>query len=714
MEFLLINHPLDCPVCDKGGECPLQNQAMSNGRASPASRTSSAPSPSRSTSPRRCCSTASAACCAPRCTRFSEQIAGDPFIALHRARRAAAGRHLRGAAVRVLLLRQHHADLPGRRADQRGVPLPLPPVRPGLDARASCEHCACGCAHPHRPPPRQGDAPAGRQRPGGQRGVELRQGPLRVPLRHAPTTGSTLPLVRDDDGELRPASWPEAFDVAARGPARPPARVGVLTGGRVTAEDAYAYGKFARVALGTNDIDFRARPHSAEEADVPRRARRRPPARRRHLRRPRGAPAVLLVGLEPEDEAAIVFLRLRKAVRKHGTRGACSVAPFATPRPAPSWRGTLHPDRARRRGRGARRARRRPTPAPTPLRRSHDGAVDPGRRAARRRRPARCPPRSRLAARTGARLAWVPRRAGERGARRGRRLPTLLPGGRPVADAAARVDVAAAWGVEHLPGRAGPRHRRDPRRGSPPASSARLVVGGVDPDDLADPAARPRGARRGRLRGQPRAARDRRSPRGADVVLPVAPVDREGRHVRRPGRAASAPFEAALDTAALSDTGCSTCSPTSWARSSASARSPRCAPRCEALGPWDGARAAAPAVEPGDVAERRARARSCSPPGSSCSTAGRCRTASRTSPAPPARRSPGCRPPTAAGARRRRRRPLTVSTDARLGHRCRSCVDRHGRRRGLAADQLAPARAVRAALGVDAGAVVALTVTGAA
>lgn len=33
MELLLINHPLDCPVCDKGGECPLQNQAMSTGRA---------------------------------------------------------------------------------------------------------------------------------------------------------------------------------------------------------------------------------------------------------------------------------------------------------------------------------------------------------------------------------------------------------------------------------------------------------------------------------------------------------------------------------------------------------------------------------------------------------------------------------------------------------------------------------------------------------
>ena len=34
MELLLINHPLDCPVCDKGGECPLQNQALANGQAS--------------------------------------------------------------------------------------------------------------------------------------------------------------------------------------------------------------------------------------------------------------------------------------------------------------------------------------------------------------------------------------------------------------------------------------------------------------------------------------------------------------------------------------------------------------------------------------------------------------------------------------------------------------------------------------------------------
>src|SRR5262245_65562811 len=56
-----------------------------------------------------------------------------------------------------------------------------------------------------------------------------------------------------------------------------------------------------------------------------------------------------------------------------------------------------------------------------------------------------------LAARTGARLAWVPRRAGDRGAIETGCLPHLLPGGRPVADAQARVDVASAWGVETLP-----------------------------------------------------------------------------------------------------------------------------------------------------------------------------------------------------------------------------------------------------------------------
>src|SRR5689334_10333959 len=82
MEFLLINHPLDCPVCDKGGECPLQNQAMSNGRGESrfVEQKRVYPKPINISSQvlldrERC------VLCA-RCTRFSAQIAGDPFIEL--------------------------------------------------------------------------------------------------------------------------------------------------------------------------------------------------------------------------------------------------------------------------------------------------------------------------------------------------------------------------------------------------------------------------------------------------------------------------------------------------------------------------------------------------------------------------------------------------------------------------------------------------------
>ncbi len=82
LELLLVNHPLDCPVCDKGGECPLQNQAMSNGhtesRFEGTKRTYPKPLPISSQvllDRERC------VLCA-RCTRFSQQVAGDPFIEL--------------------------------------------------------------------------------------------------------------------------------------------------------------------------------------------------------------------------------------------------------------------------------------------------------------------------------------------------------------------------------------------------------------------------------------------------------------------------------------------------------------------------------------------------------------------------------------------------------------------------------------------------------
>jgi NADH-quinone oxidoreductase subunit G len=82
MELLLINHPLDCPICDKGGECPLQNQALAHGRAESrfvdTKRTFPKPLPISTQvllDRERCV-------LCQRCTRFSSEIAGDPFIEL--------------------------------------------------------------------------------------------------------------------------------------------------------------------------------------------------------------------------------------------------------------------------------------------------------------------------------------------------------------------------------------------------------------------------------------------------------------------------------------------------------------------------------------------------------------------------------------------------------------------------------------------------------
>ena len=123
----------------------------------------------------------------------------------------------------------------------------------------------------------------------------------------------TTPLIRNADGELIPASWPMALDLVARSFAQARGDAGVLVGGRSTLEDAYAYGKFARVALATNNIDFRIRAHSAEEAGfLSAHVAGRTLEESVTYQDLESAPAALLVALEPEEESPIIFLRLRK------------------------------------------------------------------------------------------------------------------------------------------------------------------------------------------------------------------------------------------------------------------------------------------------------------------------------------------------------------------------------------------------------------------
>ena len=132
----------------------------------------------------------------------------------------------------------------------------------------------------------------------------------------------------------------------------------MLPGGRLTEEDAYAYAKFARVALGTNDIDFRARPGIAEELDFL--AAHVAGMTPEHVSYAslEAAPAVLLVGFEPEEESPIVFLRLRKATRAART-ARCGRSRRSPPTGCDKLGGTLLPALPGARGG---RARLRSTP----------------------------------------------------------------------------------------------------------------------------------------------------------------------------------------------------------------------------------------------------------------------------------------------------------------------------------------------------------------
>ncbi|MGX1542277.1 NADH-quinone oxidoreductase subunit G [Streptomyces adustus] len=546
MELLLINHPLDCPVCDKGGECPLQNQAMSHGnsesRFEGRKRTYEKPVPISTQvllDRERC------VLCA-RCTRFSNQIAGDPMIELlERGALQQVGTgegdpfesYFSGNTIQICPV----GALTSAAYRFRSRPFDL------VSSHSVCEHCSGGCAT--RTDHRRGKVMRRLAAPDPEVNEEWMCDKGRFAFRYAQTRDRIeTPLVRNAAGVLEPASWPEALEAAAQGLTAARSRAGVLAGGRLTVEDAYAYSKFARVALDTNDIDFRARVHSGEEADF---LAARVAGRGRDLDGTgvtytslEKAPAVLLVGFESEEEAPGVFLRLRKAWRTHGQK-VYALATYAT-RGLEKAGGTLLPAApgtetewldALASGVGLEEGG---TVAAEALR-TEGAVIVVGERLASVAGGLTAAVRA--AGVTGARLVWIPRRAGERGAVEAGALPTLLPGGRPATDPRAREEVAAAWGVAELP------HRFGRDTGQIVEAAARgelqaLVVAGVEVADLPDPArAREALAAVGFLVSLE--LRPSEVTAHADVVLPVAAVaEKAGSFLNWEGRVRS--FEAAL------------------------------------------------------------------------------------------------------------------------------------------------------------------------
>jgi len=202
-----------------------------------------------------------------------------------------------------------------------------------------------------------------------------------------------------------------------------------------------------------------------------------------------------------------------------------------------------------------------------------------------------------LASSTGARLAWIPRRAGERGALESGALPNLLPGGRLVTEPAARAEVGAVWDVVDLPDKVG----RDTAAIIAAADAGELtglLVGGVDPADLSVSGALLKALAKCfvvSLELRESAVTD-----VADVILPVAPhQEKSGTFVNWEGRVR--PFEAALTTNAMSDHRvvdllAAEMGEPLGVRTLSAIRADMLA-----IGPWTGGRAPVPTVEPVEV-----------------------------------------------------------------------------------------------------------------
>jgi NADH-quinone oxidoreductase subunit G len=575
MELLLVNHPLDCPVCDKGGECPLQNQAMSTGngetRFEGVKRTFEKPVAISSQvllDRERC------VLCA-RCTRFSDQIAGDPFITLNE----------RGALQQVGIYENQPFEsyfsgntvqicpvgaLTGASYRFRARPFDL------VSTPSACEHCASGCDM--RTDVRRGKTL--RRLAGDDASVneEWNCDKGRWAFKYVTAIDRlTTPLVRGTDGVLAPASWPEALAAAAAGLRGK--RAAALVGGRVTTEDAYGYSKFARIALKTNDIDFRARVTSDEERDF---LAAKVVGSTTTYRDIDIADHVVLVGFEPEEESPIVFLRINKQVRKR----ALKVSAIAT---------KLSIGVEKLKANFIKVAPGNESAALSSLEMTAKSIILVGERACET--PGLLSAAAALSEKYGAKIGYIPRRAGERGALEAGAIGTLLPGGRPVSDPAARVDMAAVWGVPQIPTTVG-RSTSEIIKALNSGELDAVVVGGLDPLDMSDSAIAMQAFRKSfvvSLELAPSTVSDL-----ADVVLPVAAVtEKSGSFLNWEGRPRA--FDAAVsDSLNRSDLRILSALADVMGESIMLGTVTQAAREISSLGKWDGARAEfVPVVGPG-------------------------------------------------------------------------------------------------------------------
>ena len=540
LEFLLINHPLDCPVCDKGGECPLQDNAYAYGpgesRFVEEKRHFEKPIPISDLvllDRERCI-------LCDRCTRFAKEVAGDPLIHFQRAGQPDRGQHLPRPPVRLVLLRQHRADLPGRRAHRRAVPLQGPPV--GRREGRVDLHDVLGRLPASRVESSRNHvlAPPGRRRRPRQLGLAVRQGSLR-PTRPARARAGSAGRSSASGDELvatvagaRPSrAAAEALRLALD--AEGADRLGVLGGARLTNEAAYAWAKLAKGVLGTDNVDCQLGDGLPAEVvfGLPR-------ATIDDVCADGGT--VLLLAPDLKEELPVLFLRLRDAVLEHGVK-VVELAPADTSMHAAGGGvAALPAGRGRRRrpvagrscrwiGAGRRRPRRRPGAAPA-------GAERPRRSSSAGRR---WPSRQSTIVDAAAALAdafpgaaRAHRAAAGQRPRRPRHGPRARPPARPRHPRRRPATGSPSAGLGRVPGDAGLDTAGDPRPRRPTGASTRSCCSAPTRSPTSPTTTSPRRA----LAAVPTRHRRRHPPHGVGRRWPTVVLagrrSGRGRRARRP------------------------------------------------------------------------------------------------------------------------------------------------------------------------------------
>jgi NADH-quinone oxidoreductase subunit G len=312
VEFLLLNHPLDCPVCDKGGECPLQDIAFGWGagtsRFVDQKRHFVKPlelSPTIAIDRERCI-------LCYRCVRFSQEISEDyQLVLLER------GAH---SYVSTFDGNPYVAPFSGNIVELCPVgALTSQPYRfraRPWDVEGSgsvCTLCPAQCNVTLTVRDERVLRVLSRDNP------EVDDGWLCDRGRFAyPKLGEgriTEPLIRDG-GELRPVSWERALEEAATRLRRAGAATGAIAGGGATNEEGFLLARLMRKGLGSPHLDSRTAGRLALELH---RALAEPGLQAK-VPDLEFAHAVLVLECNPIEDAAILDLRLRKGVRRHGMK----------------------------------------------------------------------------------------------------------------------------------------------------------------------------------------------------------------------------------------------------------------------------------------------------------------------------------------------------------------------------------------------------------